>query len=101
MRHASGASPLLPAGHWAVRAAERAKAMGLAPGWFPAQDAAPRGVVMDALEQAAEAGSQRSARVAALTQGWVDRFREEFPEYGEDAYGDPLLVSVNGHAAAG
>jgi hypothetical protein len=99
--HAGSASPLLPAGHWAVRAAERAKAMGLAPGWFPAQDAAPRGAVLDALEQAAEEAGPRSPRLAALAQGWVDRFREEFPEYGEDAYGDPLLVSVNGHVAAG
>jgi hypothetical protein len=99
--HAASASPLLPPGHWAVRVAERAEAMGLAPGWFPAQDAAPRGVVLDALEQAAEAASTRSPRLAALAQGWVDRFREEFPEYGEDAYGDALLLPVNGYAAGG
>jgi hypothetical protein len=102
--HAASASPLLPPEHWAVRAAERAEAMGLAPGWFPAQDAAPRGAVLDALEQAAEAADEAEARdplLVALTQGWVDRFREEFPEYGEDADGDALLLSVNGHAAAG
>jgi hypothetical protein len=99
--HAADASPLLPPGHWAVRAAERAEAMGLAPGWFPAQDAAPRGAVLDALEQAAEAAEGGDPLLASLAHGWVDRFREEFPEYGEDADGDPLLVSVNGHAAAG
>ncbi|HEX6367335.1 MAG TPA: capsule assembly Wzi family protein [Longimicrobium sp.] len=102
--HAASASPLLPAGHWAVRAAERAGALGLAPGWFPAQDAAPRGAVLDALEEAAEAveaGGAISPRMAALARGWVDRFREEFPEYGDDADGDALLLSVNGHAAAG
>lgn len=100
-RHAASASPLLPAGHWAVRAAERAHALGLAPGWFPAQDAAPRGAVLDALEQAAEAGARRSPRLGRVAAGWVDRFREEFPEYGDDVDGDPLLVAVNGHAAAG
>lgn len=99
--HAASASPLLPPGHWAVRAAERAKALGLAPGWFPAHDAAPRGAVLDALEQAAEQAAGRSPRLARLAEGWVARFREEFPEYGEDADGDALLLPVNGYAAAG
>lgn len=99
--HAATASPLLPPGHWALRAAERAEAMGLADGWLPAQVAAPRGAVLDALERAAEVAEGRSARLEELTGGWVARFREEFPEYGEDAEGDALLLSVNGHASAG
>lgn len=99
--HGTAASPLLPAGHWAVRAAERAKALGLADEWLPAQDAAPRGAVLDVLEGAAERAAERDPRLARLAEGWVARFREEFPEYGEDADGDALLVSVNGHAAAG
>ncbi|HEX2207780.1 MAG TPA: capsule assembly Wzi family protein, partial [Longimicrobium sp.] len=62
---------------------------------------APRGAVLDALEHAAEVAAERSPRLARLAEGWVARFREEFPEYGEDADGDALLLSVNGHAAAG
>jgi hypothetical protein len=99
--HAAAASPLLPPGHWAVRAAERAEAMGLAHGWLPAQGAVPRGAVLDALERAAEEGARRSPRLAELAEGWVERFREEFPEYGEDEDGDALLLAVNGHASAG
>jgi hypothetical protein len=99
--HGASASPLLPPGHWALRAADRAKALGWVDGWLPAQDAAPRGAVLDALEAAAGEAAKRDPRHAALARAWVDRFREEFPEYGEDADTDPLLFSVNGHAAAG
>jgi hypothetical protein len=99
--HADAASPLLPPGHWAVRAAQRAEAMGLADGWLPAQGAVPRGAVLDALERAAAAAGERPPRTAALARGWLARFREEFPEYGDDAEGDALLLSINGHAAAG
>lgn len=73
------ASPLLPPGHWAVRAAERAEAMGLAPGYLPSQRAAPRAVVYAALREAAEAERGGTSRLA---RGWLARFREEFPEYG-------------------
>jgi hypothetical protein len=102
-RHADAASPLLPPEHWAVRAAQRAEALGLADGWLAAQGAVPRGAALDALERAAaEAEAEgRPPRLAALAAGWLARFREEFPEYGEDAESDPLLVGVNGHASAG
>ncbi len=48
-------SPLLPPGHWAVRAAERADRMGLLRRWLPAQNAVPRRVVGAALAEAADA----------------------------------------------
>lgn len=99
--HADAASPLLPPEHWAVRAAQRAEALGLADGWQAAQGAVPRGAVLDALERAAAGAGGRSPRLAALARGWVARFREEFPEYGDDADGDALLVAVNGHADVG
>lgn len=99
--HAGSASPLLPPEHWAVRAAERADALGLAGDFFPAQDAVPRGVVLDALEHAAARAGERSPGLARLAQGWLDRFREEFPEYGEDALGDALLLPANGSVGAG
>lgn len=96
----SPASPLLPADHWAVRAADRAEALGLADNYLPAQNAVPRAVVYAVLEHAASRSAQRPGmeRVAA---GWLARFREEFPEYGDDAGGDALVVPLGGHAAAG
>ncbi|WP_420129573.1 capsule assembly Wzi family protein [Longimicrobium sp.] len=99
--HGDQASPLLPPAHWAVRAAERAQALGIAGDYLPPQDAVERGVVLDALEHAAAAAPARSPRLAALARGWLARFREEFPAYGEDAAGDALLVPANGHLAAG
>jgi hypothetical protein len=73
------ASPLLPFDHWAVQAARRAEAMGLTR-FFPAQRAVPRAEVARALLQSA--GNASTPRLQRLTQGWLDRFREEFPEYG-------------------
>lgn len=99
--HAESASPLLPPEHWAVRAVERADALGLAGGFFPAQDAVPRGVVLDALEHAAARAQERSPGLGRVAQGWLERFREEFPEYGEDAEGDALLLPANGSVGAG
>lgn len=71
---AAQASPPLPIDHWAVRAAERAWALGLAPGYFPAQRSAPRALVAGALREAAERDTVHAA-------GWLRRFQEEFPEY--------------------
>lgn len=80
VRAQEAASPLLPADHWAVRAAWRAEALGLAPSFFPAARSVPRAAVAQALEEAvarAPAGSPH-AEVAAA---WFARFREEFAEY--------------------
>jgi hypothetical protein len=74
------ASPLLPADHWAVRAAVRAEALGLAPGFHPAQRSAPRAAVGEALRQAVLAAGARGPALAALARGWRARFLEEFPE---------------------
>lgn len=99
--HGRSASAVLPPEHWAVRAAERAEALGLAGDYLPAQDAVERGLVLDALEHAARAARERSPRLAALAAGWLARYREEFPEYGEDADGDALLLPANGYVGAG
>lgn len=92
------ASPLLPEDHWAVRAAARVEALGLAPDYFPPQRAVPRHVVARALEAAARNARGRG-RLAELTAGWWERFRAEFPE----ARGVPAtgLVRLGGFAAAG
>jgi hypothetical protein len=74
-------SPVLPPGHWAARAAERAEAMGLAPGYLPPQRTATRAAVAAALAEARVAGRGASPEVRALTEGWLARFVEEFSEY--------------------
>jgi hypothetical protein len=94
------ASPLLPPDHWAVRAAARAEALGLADNYLPAQRAVPRAVVLAVLEHAQGVAASRPG-VSRLASGWLARFREEFPEYGLDAAGDALLLPVNGRASLG
>ena len=92
----SGASPFLGPDHWAVRAAERAEAMGLVPGYFPAQGAVPRHVVSAALAEAAWRARERGdARLLELAGGWERRFAEEFRE----AYAPVFLV--DGELGAG
>ena len=73
------ASPLLPPDHWAVRAAERLHEVGLAPGWLPAQRAAPLWVVGQALTDAAERAEREAQPWAPLAQAWAARFAVEFP----------------------
>jgi hypothetical protein len=90
------ASPLLPADHWAVRAAARAEALGLAPGYHPAQRSVPRAAVGEALRQAALAAGERDPALSALARGWRERFVEEFPE-AERA--DRAAVALLGSAA--
>lgn len=92
------ASPLLPPDHWAVRAADRAEALGLAPGYHPAQRSVPRAAVGEALRQAALSGEERGPGLAALARGWRERFVEEFPE-AEGAGRGP--VALLGSAAGG
>jgi hypothetical protein len=77
------ASPLLAPTHWAVQAAARTEAMGLAPEYLPAQVAVPRHVVAAALANAAERVDDGSANpaTAGMVEGWLARFREEFPEF--------------------
>lgn len=74
------ASPPLPADHWATRAADRAEALGLVPGYLPAQRSVPRAAVGEALRTAAFEAEARHPRLAALARGWRERFVEEFPE---------------------
>lgn len=77
------ASPQLPEEHWAVRAAARAEALGLAPSYFPAQRAVPRDAVARALAQAVQRAS--GTPFQRQTETWRARFVEEFPEYGDAA----------------
>jgi hypothetical protein len=76
------ASPLLPFEHWAVQAARRAEALGLTR-FFPAQRSVPRAQVARALEEAARNATSPGLR--KLSEGWLARFREEFPEYSAAA----------------
>jgi hypothetical protein len=91
------ASPLLPAEHWAVRAAWRAEALGLAPGFFPAERGAPRAAVAAALEEAA--ARAEGSRYAPVAAGWLARFRDEFAEYRGVSAASPR--SLAGAARAG
>jgi hypothetical protein len=93
------ASPLLPPGHWAVAAAWRAENLGLVRGFVPAQRAMPRLLVARALEQAAAAAQGRDPALAALTAGWLRRFREEFPE--ADPAATSRRVLLGGSLAGG
>ncbi|HEX5725187.1 MAG TPA: capsule assembly Wzi family protein [Longimicrobiaceae bacterium] len=80
------ATPLLPAEHWAVRAAARAEALGLVEGYLPAQRSVRRAAVHGALARAAfRAADGRDPALAALTEGWLRRFAEEFREYADSA----------------
>ncbi|HKP74956.1 MAG TPA: capsule assembly Wzi family protein [Longimicrobiaceae bacterium] len=92
------ASPLLAEDHWAVRAANRAEALGLAPTYFPAQRAVPRHVVARALAEAAHNAEGRPG-LEKLTAGWWARFRSEFPE--TEGIPNAGLVRLGGFAAAG
>jgi hypothetical protein len=75
-RPSGGASPTLDAGHWAVRAAWRAEALGLAPGFLPAQRSAPREAVAAALEAASR--DARGTVHETIADGWWARFLEEY-----------------------
>jgi hypothetical protein len=79
------ASPALAPDHWAVRAADRAEALGLAPGWFPAQRTVPRAAVAAALRQAAARAPEQMPAMADVAAGWLARFQEEFAEHRDGA----------------
>jgi hypothetical protein len=94
---AEQASPLLPEDHWAVRAAARVEALGLAPDYVPAQRGVPRHVVARALRDAAERAE--GGAMAGLAAGWLARFGAEFPEYRGPR--SPGFALLGGSAAAG
>lgn len=94
------ASPLLPAEHWAARAAWRAEALGLAPGYFPAARSVPRAAVAAALDEAAARAPSGSPH-AALATAWLERFREEFTEYRDGGGEAASLVRLGGTVAGG
>ena len=86
------ASPLLPPDHWSVRAAGRLYEIGLAPGWFPSQRAAPLVVVGRALTDAAVRAEREAPRHAGLARAWLERFGREFPRW-ERAGVDPAALA--------
>jgi hypothetical protein len=86
-RASSPASPLLPPDHWAVDAAERMEALGLLPGWFPAQKAVPLLAVAGALAEAEEQAHTARPDLVPLVSAWRERLRFEWR--GID--GGPLL----------
>lgn len=93
----AGPSPLVPADHWAVRAARRAEALGWVLGYLPAQGAVPRAALADALDQAALAAPEGRRR--RMAEGWRVRFGEEFGEYREGAPPPSSVARLGGRAA--
>lgn len=75
----------LPQGHWAVQAARRAEALGLVSDFLPAQRSVPRLVVGAVLRDAALEASSTAPGLTGLTEGWLARFVEEFPESQQSA----------------
>ncbi|MGI9189105.1 MAG: capsule assembly Wzi family protein [Longimicrobiaceae bacterium] len=93
------ASPPLAPNHWAVDAARRAEALGLADGYQPAQRGVPRAAAAAALRQAAYGAV--GTRWSELTNGWLDRFIEEFPEYAGRATQTEGVRGLGSRLAAG
>lgn len=98
-----GAYPLLSEAHWAVRAARRAEALGLAPRFLPPQRAARWDAVVEALTEAQAAATETGdPALEALAQGWRSRASAEFPEVtsgGSDR--EPLLLRSYASAGVG
>lgn len=90
------ASPSLPGDHWAVRAATRAKELGLTTRYLPAQRAVPRAAVGEALREASLAALGRDPELAGLARGWYARFTEEFRETAAGTSPTGLLGSAVG-----
>jgi hypothetical protein len=96
----NAASPLLPGEHWAVAAARRVEALGLAE-HLPAQRAVPRSAVARALHQAALRAAAEAPELADLTHSLVERFREEFPESRNSTVDRQRHAALLGSALAG
>lgn len=98
-----GPYPLLSEAHWSVRAARRAEALGLAPGFLPAQRAARWDAVVAALADAhAAAAEMGDPALAALAEGWRSRASSEFPQAASDSSGrEPLLLRSYASAGVG
>jgi hypothetical protein len=93
------ASPPLAPDHWAVRAAVRAEALGLARGFFPPQRSASRAAVAAALYEAAATARADRPAFAPVAEGWWARFVEDFSEYaGGAASGVSGLRLLGGRA---
>lgn len=71
-------SPLKP-DHWAVVAARRVEALGLADGYLPAQRAVPLAEVRRVLDEAAQRAWSVRPELAELVAEWGHRFEREFP----------------------
>ncbi len=89
----------LRADHWAVVAARRAQALGLADDYLPPQRAVPLAVVRRALNEAAKRAWSERPELAELLAEWEHRFEREFPRSSSS----PASVSSMGiqHGAFG
>jgi hypothetical protein len=97
---ADRASPLLSAQHWSLRAVRRVVALGLIEreaGWD--DGSLSRRAVAEILRAAATLAPARVPHAAALTRGYWERFREEFPSTAEEL--DAATVRRAGPAADG
>ncbi len=97
------ASPLLPPEHWAVAAADRAEALGLAPGWFPAQRAAPAAQVARAFREAVATAEERGDSALVRTaEAWSRRLAEEMRGLGdgEEAPEGPRVLGLGARLSA-
>ncbi|HEX8905581.1 MAG TPA: hypothetical protein VF771_12095, partial [Longimicrobiaceae bacterium] len=92
------ATPLLAEDHWAVRAAWRAEALGLAR-FLPAQRAVPRAEVAHALREAAMGADSSPFR--DLARGWWARFTEEFPELADGGRAWEAIALLGGEGTVG
>ncbi|MBW3628107.1 MAG: capsule assembly Wzi family protein [Gemmatimonadetes bacterium] len=84
----------LPADHWAVRAAERAEALGLAPEYLHAHRTVPFRIVGLALRGAVGRAEADHPELADLARGWYERFTREFPSFERQLNGGEAPVSL-------
>lgn len=86
--------PLLPAGHWAVAAVERAALLLLLPGHLSGQRGLPLEIAERSLRQARESAFAEGSMYAPLTDAWYTRLLDEFPGVAPEAErATPLMLT--------
>ncbi len=89
----------LGADHWALVAARRAHALGLADDYLPAQRAVPLAVVRRVLQEATQRAWSVRPELIELLSEWEHRFEREFPR---NPNGAPAMPRVGiQHGAVG
>jgi hypothetical protein len=88
-------TPELDPEHWAMEAARRAESLGLLSRPLPFRRAIPVATAGEVFEEAAAAARGRGAGLEALTEGWRERFAQEFGGLaGEGRVGALRLLGV-------